>query len=213
MRNLILLSLVFYLTVPFKAQSQNQYWGNPLIEIGLSQNTLLAADNYLGNSAIREDTFLKFSGKLGTSYHLFQSLNCLFFTGYSEFGGKQKLNNNYRDEFTFRAWELGIIPHLKSGFLSAGFGVKYNYHLKMTGKWWGSVNQSPGTDGEFEERDIDQWYKKGSFDLGWRMSAKKAHVLISFEYWKTLGDLEKDDLDKYVDFSQFNFRFLMGYQF
>ncbi len=134
------------------------------------------------------------------------------FTGWNRFGGKSGTEpNGYHDAVWIESWESGLfcLRHLGSNRL--GLGLKYNYHLKAYGEYYGVRTMPPGTEPVKSVEDWSEEFAKISIDLGLRYSYRWKHVAASAEAWLGLSDLAAGMFHEIgVAIRQRHFRLLVG---
>jgi hypothetical protein len=112
------------------------------------------------------------------------------FTGWNRFGGKSGTEpNGYHDAIWIKAWESGLFCLRHLGPNRLGPGLKYNYHLKVFGEYYGFLSMPPGTEPVKSVEDWSDEFAKVSIDLGLRYSHRWKHLTASAETWFGLTNL------------------------
>jgi len=90
------------------------------------------------------------------------------FIGYTEFGGKSKKDeNDYEDQYWFRALEIGSNCYYRFPAVDIGLGAKYNAYLKSYGKYFGGYGaEIDNTEAKWTETDWTKEFPRYSFDIG-----------------------------------------------
>jgi hypothetical protein len=135
------------------------------------------------------------------------------FVGYDISGGKsQTEQNGYQDKYTFQQIELGITVSYSYQRFDFGAGIKYNLHLKVTNEAFGAINDPPGSERNWSETDVTDLFRDNSTDLGIRLDYNIDPVILSFEAWFGMTDLEADDFSELIDIDKKKYLLLIGYQ-
>ena len=161
-----------------EGQSKNS--DHLIIELGTSYNILKHSQNStfltfpnlthdLGGTFYRKEFQLSPEIRLSWQQQFFFNTDISTAIGYTNLGGKsEKFYNNFEDEIKIKAlYFAALVTYPIKGF-SFGMGLKYNYHLKMTYKYYGDINRPINDFSEWEEMDLDDIYKTSSLDLGIR---------------------------------------------
>jgi hypothetical protein len=140
----------------------------------------------------------------------FVHVQFLPFIGYNQFGGRSpEESNGYKDEFWIHSVEVGLIGAYAIGDILLGLGAKHNRHVSMRHRFYGTLYQITARSWQEEEESI--FFKNYSSSLGMRASWEYHHWSISGEAWFGVSNLEKDDLDSFIDIREQHFRVLLGY--
>lgn len=150
--------------------------------------------------------------RLGYRFGVGGNFSIYPFTGYSRFGGKSKVESNgYYDYYWFNIWETGLIGSYQYRDFSFGPGLKYNRHLKVYGKYYGTLLQPAGTTREWTTEDWLLCFKKQSFDLGLRTGWGYRHFVVAGEAWFGLTQLEEGIMEEIgARVHQRQFRMMLG---
>ena len=166
-----------------------------------------------GNEVARAKLSFMPTVRFSYALHPFEDAQILPFVEYNRFGGRlTTLSNGYQDKTWFDALGFGVMTMYSFSELSVGTGIKINDHLKVTEKSLGAIN-IPSVEGEsWDERDISKFYRRTSWDLGFRAAWNLDHWSFGAEGWFGLTQLESSELDPFVDVHQRHFRFPFGYR-
>ena len=166
-----------------------------------------------GNEVSRGKLSFMPTVRLSYALHPLENAQVLPFVEYNRFGGRlTELSNGYKDEMWFDALGFGVLTTYSFSALTVGTGIKLNDHLRVTEKSLGAVN-IPSVEGEsWDERDFSRFYRRTSWDVGFRAAWTLNHWSFGAEGWFGLTQLESKDLDPFVDVHQRHFRALVGYR-
>ena len=152
-----------------------QGWGDDtdhlIIELGTSYNILKHSENStyidfpnlthgLGGTFYRKEFQLSPEIRLSWQQPFFLKTDISIALGYTSLGGKsEKFYNDFEDEIKIDALYFAAIPTYPIRSIDLGFGLKYNYHLKMTYKYYGDIDSPINDSASWEEMDLDDFYK------------------------------------------------------
>jgi hypothetical protein len=208
--SVMLFALILVISQEIYSQSILSGFG---VEVGGGHNQLFWQGNYFSYIPIDADrTNLSFTPTIRVNYqwYIMQNVSLIPFTGYNQFGGKDKQPNGYQDQYWFDALECGALGMYSFNNYSVGVGIKANYHLKVTGRWLGTFAQGVSANDVWDEGDISNWFTKWSSDAGVRVSYKYAHFSISLESWFGITELQAG-LISAATIRENQFRILIGY--
>ncbi len=213
MNKILILALVVLAYSSAYSQSFLSGFG---LEVGGGHNQLFwsAPAQYLSpnSSTTANRTDLSFTPTIRVNYKwdIAPWLTLSPFIGYSQFGGKDKQPNGYQDQFWFDAIELGLFGLYPVQDFSFGFGMKANYHLKVTGRYFGSFDQTTSANAYWHEVDQTDYYTRWSGDAGARASYRYDHFTFSFDAWFGITHLQQGLLS-HATIRENQFRVLVGY--
>jgi len=163
-------------------------------------------------SASANRTDLSFTPTARINYHwdITIPVSVIPFIGYNQFGGKVKHSNGYQDQFWFDAVECGAAGMYSIGDFAFGVGLKANYNLKVTGRWFGSVNMPLSANDSWNEDNITSSFKRWSGDAGARVSYKYGHFSVNLESWYGITELQTG-LFSPATIRENQYRILIGY--
>ncbi len=176
------------------------FWSSPAQVFGPNTNT----------TANRTD--LSFTPTIRLNYR-WQADPTIFvtpFIAYDRFGGKEKLDNGYQDQFWFDALECGAFGSYALNSFSAGIGLKASYCLKATARYFGSANQTSSANAAWGESDLSEWFTKWSGDAGARVSYQYDHYSLSLESWFGVTQLQSGIISP-AKIRENHYRVLVGY--
>lgn len=137
------------------------------------------------------------------------------FTGWNRFGGKRGTEpNGYHDAIWIKAWESGLFCLRHLGPNRFGLGIKYNYHLKAYGEYYGSLSMPPGTEPVKMIEDWSSEFSKVSLDMGIRYGRRWRRMTASSEAWFGMTNLAGgvfEDIGATI--RQCHYRVLVGVEF
>jgi hypothetical protein len=178
------------------------FWSAPTQYLPPAINTVKTAN--------RTDLSFTPTVRVNYQWNIAQTLAVIPFVGYNQFGGKSKLANGYQDQFWFDAMEGGAFGMYVLNDISFGVGLKANYHLKVTGRWYGSALQTSSAGASWQEDNVSDWFTKWSGDAGVRVSYKYEHFSLSLDSWFGVTKLQAGIFSP-ATIRENQFRALLGY--
>jgi hypothetical protein len=215
----IRITVILVVVIPLSGALYSQSFLSGLgLEAGGGHNQLFwsAQTRYFPpntNTTITYDrTDLSFTPTVRVNYRwdIARAIQITPFAGYNQFGGKKRLANDYEDQYWFDALEGGTSCMYSVNDLSFGLGVKANYHLKVTGRYFGSAIQTTSANASWDVEDVTSWFTKWSADAGVRISLRHDHFSLGLEGWFGITKLGAG-LFSAATIRENQYRILLGY--
>jgi hypothetical protein len=184
------------------------------LEIGVGDNQLRW--KFAGGTANRLAFSLKPTARLLYSLSLSDKIHLFPFIGYDEFGGKsEETPDGYKDELWFRALEFGVMGVYQTKRIELGGGFKTNHHLKVVGRYYGSLVQPPDEERSWREVTWTDDFPKTSYSVGIRAGGIYHSFRLAGEAWFGLTDIVGDSIfgDLGATGHENHYRLMFGYQF
>jgi hypothetical protein len=153
--------------------------------------------------------------RMGFNINLGGNINIYPFTGYNRFGGKSDVESNgYYDYFWFNVWETGLFGLYQYRNFRFGPGLKYNRHLKVYAKYYGTYIQSADSVHEWTTNDWSSEFPEYSYDLGLRVGWRYKHCTMALDSWFGLSNLGNAGVFKELNMEMWenHYRLLAGFE-
>jgi len=185
------------------------------VEVGAGHNQLLwHARAVPGLSqeidASREEFSVTAIFRLHYEFYPLDGVQILPFVGYNKFGGASAtMASGYRDKYWIQAVEIGSFATYAFNDVRVGIGYKYNRHVSMTVRYYGSLYETGTRSWQEEVEKI--FLKKYSSCITPRGSKALSHWRLSAEAWFGISSLQQDYLDDVLAIQENHYRVILAF--
>ncbi|HKK44937.1 MAG TPA: hypothetical protein VJ964_05415 [Balneolaceae bacterium] len=161
------------------------------------------------------------SFRINYKFNVYSNISLYTFLGFNEFGGYSKLHKQtvildanalYKDQITFKTFDLGFIGLYKFGDVSIGGGFKLNRHLQIRNRSY--YENNPHTPNGWSTDDISYFFKDWSADSGLRIEySTPLRMILGAESWFGITNLGTSKYATDFHIHENHFRLLIGYRF